>query len=781
VSALATLLTLAGVGGALLVAVGSLRHVRLARLATGGGLYRLELPAEFEDGAVEQLLLALHGLLRPAPVRLLFGQPWIAVELFGAEQGIELRLWTPRQLPLGTLELHVTAALPGGRLEPLPNGDGWDSPRAAALALSTAGTGLLRVDTPTPGLAAVLGGLRGLRAGERVLVQLVVQPLAPAAQRRLLAEAERRLAGRRLGEQRFSPSVADRAVARRLQAKAATPLFAVSVRVAAEAASRLRARTRTAAVVAGLHQFATAELHFRRHPTLFRGRLLRAIEERRLPLFPAPTALNSVELGALLRLTPELAREAGVRIAGSRELAPPPEAARSGRVIGVARAAAGERPVALSVADSRRHLHITGPTGTGKSTLLLNLAVQDLEAGRGVVVLDPKGDLVEALLERLPRSRERDLVLFDPAETGRPLGLNLLELGAADEPDLVCDQLVAIFRGIYSQFWGPRTDDILRAAIATLLHEPGATLCEVPLLLSDDAFRAPYLAKLDDPVALEPFWAWYEGLSATQRAEAVGPVLNKLRSVLMQRRLRNIVGQSRSSIDLPALLAGRGVLFVSLAKGLVGEEASALLGSLLLAKLWQATLARAGVAEVARPDVSVYIDEFQDVLPRLPMAFQDVLAQARAYRLALTLAHQHATQLPPDLRQAMLANVRSRVVFQSGAADARLLAREFEPYLSERDLRSLEAFQVATMLASGGSVGRPFTARTLPAPPAQRRDIAGLRVQSVARHGRPRAEVEAEIRARLTATEPPPESFGRRRIGFDRLSVRSGEEAEQDQ
>jgi hypothetical protein len=777
---LSALFLLAAVGAALAASVATVRAVRLTRLAAGGRLYRLALPAAFDEGALEQLLLALHGLLRPAVARVLFGQPWIGLEIFGSEQGVEFRLWAPRHLAAGTLERHVAAALPGAILEPATEGR-WPTARTAALAVTTAGAGLIRMDTPRPGLAALLGGLRGLRSGERVLVQLLLEPLSPAAQGRLLAEAERRLAGRRVGEQRLTPTVADRAVARRLQAKAATPLFAVAVRVAAEALSRAHARTRAAAVAAGLHQFATAELHFRRHPTLLRGRLLRSIEERRLPLIPAPTALNSVELGALLRLTPELAREAGVRIAGSRELAPPPEVARKGRVIGVARTAAGERPVALSAADSRRHLHITGPTGTGKSTLLLNLAVQDLEAGRGVVVLDPKGDLVSALLERLPRSRERDLVLFDPAETRRPLGLNLLELGAADDPDLVCDQLVAIFRGIYSQFWGPRTDDILRAAIATLLHEPGATLCEVPLLLSDDGFRAPYLAKLDDPVALEPFWAWYEGLSATQRAEAVGPVLNKLRSVLMQRRLRNIVGQSRSSLDLPTILARRGVLFVSLAKGLVGEEASALLGSLVLAKLWQATLARAGVAEAARPDVSVYVDEFQDVLPRLPMAFQDVLAQARAYRLGLTLAHQHATQLPPELRQAMLANVRSRVVFQSGAADARLLAREFEPFLSERDLRSLEAFQVAAMLASSGSVGRPFTARTLPAPPGRRRDVAALRARSATRHGRPRAEVEAAIRARLTAAEPVPEQFGRRRIGFDRSSARSAEEAAQHQ
>jgi len=764
---------LAGVGFAVLLLA---RSWQLERLSGGGQLFRLVLPVEFEAGATEQLLLALHGVLRSAWRRLLLGQPWFSIELEGKPAGIELRFWIPESVEATFLARHVEAAFPGARLEPVEHAgeEIWDG-ALDCVSITTRGHGLLRVDTPTPGLSALLGPLRALRADERMRFQLLLQPLSPGAQRRLLYQADHRLRDRRVGNERVRPSLAARAEAQRLQRKAATPLYGSAIRILTRANDADRSRLRTRAVVAGLHQFGTAELHFARRPVLLVRRFVRSVQRRRLPLFPAPTSLGTVELASLLKLTPGLAQEAGLPIARGRQLSPPPEVARSGRVLALATGVEGGRPVALPIEEARRHLYVLGPTGTGKTTLLLNLALQDIEAGRGVVVLDPKGDLVEGLMERFPRKRDGDLVLLDPADSAFPLGINMLELAAGSEPDLVCDQLVSVFRGIYARFWGPRTDDILRAAILTLLHEPGATLCEVPLLLGDDAFRAPYLDKLDDPVALEPFWAWYEGLSTGQRAEATGPVLNKLRSFLGRSRLRNIVGQSHSTLDFAEVLREQRVVLVPLAKGLIGEEASGLLGSFVVSKLWQATLARTGKAALERTDVVAYLDEFEEMV-RLPQSFAEILAQARSLRLSMVLSHQHLSQLPVDLRQAVLANARSRVVFQCGAADARLLARDFEPYLSERDLRALGAYEVALALSVEGNTSRPFTARTRAAGPPSRRDLEALRTASRNRYGRPRLEVEREIRARLEQAPLHREGgFGRRQLS-DRLTDRGGEE-----
>src|SRR5712664_4567636 len=253
-----------------------------------------------------------------------------------------------------------------------------------------------------------------------------------------------------------------------------------------------------------------------------------------------------------------------------------------------------QTPARISAGDARHHIHVLGPPGVGKSTLLLNLALDDIEAGRGVAVVDPKGDLVSALLESIPRRHWDRVLLIDPSLREQPVGLNVLECDDPELHEVACDQLVTIFRKAYERFWGPRTDDILRAAVLTLLLRPGSSLCEVPLLLLQPEARKIFTSDLRDPIGLGPFWNEYEQMADGQRLQMVGPVLNKLRSVLLRRTVRNIMGQPTSTIDFARCMDGGGILLVSLAKGLLGEETSKLLGAFLVARLWQAAMARAG-------------------------------------------------------------------------------------------------------------------------------------------------------------------------------------------
>jgi len=255
------------------------------------------------------------------------------------------------------------------------------------------------------------------------------------------------------------------------------------------------------------------------------------------------------------------------------------------------------------------------------------------------------------------------------------------------------------------------------------------------------------IGKLDEPVALEPFWAWYEGLSPAERAQAVGPVLNKLRTFLLRRRLRNVIGQADSTFSMEAVLAERKVLLVSLAKGILGEDAAALLGSAVLARLWHAVQGRAALPPEERQPVFCHVDEFQDYL-NLPTSLSDVLAQARGYGFGLTLAHQHMGQLPPALRQAVLANARSKVVFQTAATDAHILAREFAPHLAAHDLQGLGPFEAIAAVASGNRVSPPASLATFPAPERTGHGRAA-RALSRQRYGRPVAEVERAMRSRI--------------------------------
>jgi hypothetical protein len=402
------------------------------------------------------------------------------------------------------------------------------------------------------------------------------------------------------------------------------------------------------------------------------------------------------------------------------------------------------RSVALSVADARHHSHVIGATGSGKSTLLVNLILADAMAGRGVVVLDPKGDLVTDVLARLPIEAGDRLVLLDPGEVLAPPALNVLDVTSRD-PELVVDQLVGVFHRLYAAYWGPRTEDVLRSACLTLTRRSGTTLAHIPLLFSDPAYRAGLTAGLSDPAGLGGFWSWYDGLSDAAQAQVIGPVMNKLRAVLTRSFAADLLGSAQSTFSLSEVLDG-GILLARLPKGVLGDDTTRLVGSLLLAGLWQAATARATLPEKKRLDAAVYLDECQNFL-HLPGSLDDVLAEARGYRLALTLAHQHLGQLPKDLAGGVAANARNKVFFTVSPDDARVLARHVAPYLGPEDLARLDRYQVACRLVVAGRDTTGFTLVARPAP-AVGEDNSDLLRAAARRRGRTREQRRTDRLAR---------------------------------
>ena len=415
-------------------------------------------------------------------------------------------------------------------------------------------------------------------------------------------------------------------------------------------------------------------------------------------------------------------RAMGIRVLGDSEVGP-------------------RRAVALAVEDGRFHTHVVGATGSGKSTLLANMALADMAAGRGVVLIDPKGDLVDDLLARLPEQALRRLVLIDPKETEAPPALNVLEGEAAE---VAVDHVVSVFARIFSAWWGPRTEDVLRSACATLRRLPGATLADVPVLLTDRRFRAPLVATLSERSGLKGFWDAYDALSTAGQAQVIGPIMNKLRAVLARRFARDLFGSARSSFDMRAVLSG-GVLLARLPKGTLGEDTARLVGALLVASVWQAATARAD--DPVRPDATLYVDECQNFLA-LPTAIDDVLAEARGYHLSVVLAHQHLAQLPKDLFEAASANARNKVYFNVSPEDARVLARHTEPYVKPYDLSHLDAYQVACRLVVDGRDLHAFTLRTRPMPPAVPGRAAEAREHARNNAGRSLAERRHDLLVR---------------------------------
>ena len=416
------------------------------------------------------------------------------------------------------------------------------------------------------------------------------------------------------------------------------------------------------------------------------------------------------------------------------------------RLLGVRSYAGATSEVRLSIAGSRHHLHVLGPTGTGKSTLLLNLIAQDIVSGRGCAVLDPKGDLVREVITRIPRTRLSDVVYVGPLEHERAVGINPLALAPDEDRHLAAENVLSIFKRLYAHNWGPRTDDVLKSCVLTLIDVPGSTIAHIPALLTDRALRLRFTARVDDAIGLGSFWRWYERVSEAKRTEVTAPLQNKLRDFLVRPRLRRLLCQERSTVDLATFMDRGGILLVDLATGRWGETASQLAGSFLVARLWQAALARQSIREEQRRDFLLYVDEFQSFLG-MGGPFADALAQARGLRLSLTLANQHLGQLPREIRDAVAANARSRITFRCAPSEAAAVAKEFAP-LEPASISALPPFEAAARLVSATSA---LTLRTLPtdaAPAGSARADEVLRA-SAARYGRDIRMVDQALRQLL--------------------------------
>ena len=422
----------------------------------------------------------------------------------------------------------------------------------------------------------------------------------------------------------------------------------------------------------------------------------------------------------------------------------------------------GER-LGISIGDALYHTVLLGPTGAGKSTALAHLALADIRAGRGVLLIDPKTDLVADILARIPEQRRDDVVVIDPTSS-RPVGINPLARaqtarssalspvgggvpGGGASPELVADTVLATLKGVFAESWGVRVEQVLAAALVTLARTPGATLVDLPLVLTNAAYRQRLMAASGaDPLGTGQFWAAYEALSEAQRQQWVGPVLTRLQPFLIRPHLRATLGQAAPSFDLGEVFTRRRIVLVSLNKGVLGAESARLLGSLLVGQLWPLILARAAVEPSRRHVVSVFIDEVQDYLS-LPGSLADALAQARSLGAAFHLAHQYRGQLPTALKAGIDANARNKIIFSLSAADAAELARQAID-LEAADFQLLPRFGVYARTMHHGRENPWCHATTLPpTPPTQ--DALALRASSQARYGQDAAQTEAALLARL--------------------------------
>ena len=374
-----------------------------------------------------------------------------------------------------------------------------------------------------------------------------------------------------------------------------------------------------------------------------------------------------------------------------------------------------EVPFGIRRDDRRRHMYIIGKTGMGKTTFIENMVVQDILNGHGVCFVDPHGDSVEKILQFIPSDRINDVIYLNPADIDFPIAFNPLEAVDARHKHLVASGLMGVFTKIWAGVWSSRMEYILNNTILALLDSPGNTMLGIARMYVDKVYRKKIVDNIKDPV-VKSFWVdEYANYQDKFRTEAVAPIQNKVGQFLSNSIIRNIVGQTKSSIDLRDIMDNRKILLLNLAKGRIGEDSSALLGAMVITKLQLAAMSRVDTPEEERADFYLYVDEFQNFATE---SFASILSEARKYRLNLIVAHQYIGQLVQDrntiVRDAIFGNVGTMITFRVGADDAEFLEKEYEPTYTMNDLVNLSKFSIYLKLMINGVASNPFSAGTLP-------------------------------------------------------------------
>jgi hypothetical protein len=682
----------------------------------------------FGPDVSESAVWAVLGGISGLPTR-----TQVVLELVGDTDGIRHYL-RAEPATIEILRAHLRGLLPGVRLEPVEPVDQivW---RAAVRVRWGGRHPLLRSDRNSETAAALLGALSGLRAGETVMVRWTLHPVRGPYRYERQSRAQARSQGmlaRLWPEQPIDPAHLPA-----LRSKYSGPVLAARAVVAVNAhgdGQSMNLLTRAVAVF-------RARTGLRGQPVLRycrSGRVQRFVE--RAPL-NGGSRFSPAELLGLIAWPLDAPRVPGLVLGVAPQLMPSARLPRTGGRLWAYSTWPGMETRALRqpVIGGLSHSLICSPSGGGKSALMASLVAQDLAADRGCLVLDGKGDLAEEILRLVPERRRDDVIVLDPARPGPVPGLRVFSGG---DPELSGDLVLGMFRSIFMDSWGVRSDKWLRAGLVTLAHDRSATLSDLPFLFSSDVFRRRLTGRLQDPL-LRATWAQFEAMSPEGRAQQLGSPLNKVNELVGRRVVRSVLAQAEPKWDMREVLRRGRVVIVSLSPGMIGSPASRLLAALVINELFQSVQARTLVPAEARRPFYVYIDE-PKVFTDIPVPLDSLFELARGLGVGLTLAAQSLSQLPTELAQAALTNAATLVAFRQNADDAKLLAREL-PGVTPEELQALGRFEVAARIGLGpGDVSPPVTGRTLVSAEAIS-DPDQVRRESAARYGRRPEDVDAAL------------------------------------
>lgn len=736
--------------------------------------------------AAEQMLASLHGIFREDSRF----QEKISFEIACQDKFIQFYVHTPKHLK-EFIEGQIYAQYPTAEIYETP--DYIREPEGLNVVAGT--LDLIKKDFypiktflnfEVDPLAAITGVLSQVEANERIWIQIIIKPVPDSWQTKGVSYVSSIKGGRPvrspitsfiLGIFEFIIDVLTTASGREVETAAkaevklsgpeelalkaienkATKLgFETKIRMLAMAPDRYRSKSKLDSLTGAFKQFNTTNLNgFMSGKFHYSYESFMDFKERRFG--GKGFILNIEELASLFHLPTETVVTPNLVWAGSKKGEPPSNLPIEGvisdqdlTVFGITNFRNMKHRFGIKTRDRRLHLYAMGKTGTGKSTLLENMIIDDIREGRGVAVVDPHGELINHILNFIPDDRINDVIYFNAADREWPIGFNPLEAVDPDLKNIIASGVVGIFKKIFGESWGPRLEYILRNTILALLDYPGATLLEIMRVLVDKDFRKKVIEKIHDPVIRDFFINEYEKYDPKFRTEAIAPIQNKVGQFLSSSTVRNVVGQSKSTFDSREVMDSGKILLLDLSIGKIGEDNAALLGAMMITKIQLSAMQRADTPEEKRRDFYLYVDEFQSFVTD---SFAIILSEARKYHLNLILTNQYIAQIPEVVAKAIFGNVGTLLAFRVGATDASFLVKELEPVFEANDLVNLDNYHIYVKMAIDGVTRPAFSAVTLPPLKGESHNRDRIIAASREKYSQQRAIVEDKIKENSSKTD----------------------------
>jgi type IV secretory pathway TraG/TraD family ATPase VirD4 len=719
---------------------------------------------EIKIDAAEQMFSTLHSIHHGGFWSFLKPAEHISFEIVAKKEDIRFYISVPHKLT-DLIEKQIHGAYPGADIKEVEEYNIFSQNGKVAFAALTPKSYdymPMRIfrDLPTDPLSTITSVMAKMQDEEGAVIQLLIQP-TDGKWSHLGHSYISKTKKDEANPEKASFKV-DQKTLEAIEQKVSKPGYKVVVRMVVSSDTKESAKMHLDNMMSSFEQFASDHNHFSKVKMPIKGLFIKDFIYRYFPIMNLPFMkqfgiLNSEELATIFHLPNKSIETAHIFWLNAKRAPAPSQIPNSGMFLGISRYRGVERPIFIGDEDRRRHMYIIGKTGTGKSQLLEEMVMQDINSGKGLAVVDPHGDLIEGILERLPPERAEDVIYFDPSDTERPMGLNMLEAKTEEQKHFVVTSIVGLMYKLYDPMKtgiiGPRFEHAIRNAMLTVMVEPGNTFVEVVRVLTDNAFVQELLPKLSDPI-IRRYWTDQIAQTADfHKSEVLDYIVSKFGRFVTNKLMRNIIGQSQSAFDFRKVMDEGKILLINLAKGKLGEENSNFLGLIMVPRILISAMSRQDMPEAERKDFYLYVDEFQNFATP---DFAQILSEARKYRLNLIVANQFIGQMEEEVKNAVFGNVGTLAAFRVGVTDANYLQHEFQPTFNETDLINIDKYNAYIKTTVKNEPVKPFsldmTKDMSKITTAKNPQIAQAIIQlSRLKYGRSKDLVEAEIsqRARL--------------------------------